>query len=155
MTIEDKLKAMMIDNYGSVKHFSEVAQLPYQTVISILNRGILKAGLQNIIDMCKELDLSVDALSEGKLIRNAPVDPDRAKEVNDLYDLVEAYVYYYENFGSCTLDGKPLNDDEMDMFIDGVNIIIDQIRAKRSRVKRGARLSKLDEKYSEKESEEE
>ena len=147
MTTEDRLKALIIDNYGSVKHFSEVANLPYQTVISILNRGIMNAGVQNIIDMCKELDLSVDALVEGKLIRNAPIDPDKVREVNDLYDLIEAYVFYYETYGSCTLDGKPLTVEEMDMFIDGVNIIIDQIRAKRLRGS-GTRLSKLDRKYS-------
>ena len=148
MSIEDKLKAMIIEKYGSVKHFSEVADLPYQTVVSILNRGVMKAGLQNIKDICKELDISVDALSEGKLIRNAPIDPEKAKKVNDLYDLIEAYVYFYENYYECTLDGVPLNDDEMDTFLVGVNLTIDQIRAKRMK-KSGVYMTKLDRKYKE------
>ena len=146
MSIEDKLKAMIIEKYGSVKHFSEVADLPYQTVVSILNRGVMKAGLQNIKDICKELDISVDALSEGKLIRNAPIDPEKAKKVNDLYDLIEAYVYFYENYYECTLDGVPLNDDEMDTFLVGVNLTIDQIRAKRMK-KSGVHMTKLDRKH--------
>lgn len=147
MNTEERLRAMIINKYGSVKHFSQVANLPYQTVVSILNRGIMKAGLQNIIDMCRELDISVDALAEGKIIHNAPIDPDKAKKVNDLHDLIEAYVYFYENFGSCTLDDQELTMEEMDTFLDGVNLIIDQIRAKRLR-QNGSAISRLDRKYS-------
>ncbi len=65
--IEQKLKALIIEKYGSVKEFSSVAGLPYTTLDSILKRGVEKANVLNIIKLCHVLNLDVDALAAGNL----------------------------------------------------------------------------------------
>ena len=65
--IEQKLKALIIEKYGSVKEFSLAAGLPYTTLDSILKRGVEKANVLNIIKLCNVLNLDVDALAAGYL----------------------------------------------------------------------------------------
>ena len=66
--IEQKLKALIIEKYGSVKELSSVAGLPYTTLDSILKRGVEKANVLNIIKLCHVLNLDVDALAAGNLV---------------------------------------------------------------------------------------
>lgn len=131
MSVEDSLKKIIITRYGSVKQFAVASGMPYQTVVSILKRGIMKSGLQNIIDMCKVLNISVDALAEGKIISLPANDFNVENKVTELPELVETYVNYLENNDECTLDNEKISEEEVDFFIDGVNIIVEQIRSKR------------------------
>lgn len=131
MTIEEKLKNMIILRYGSVKHFADTSGLPYQTVVSILKRGILKSGLQNVIDMCKVLNISVDSLAQGKIITLPQEDLPKEQQVNDLPDLMEAYIYHIQKTHDCTLDEEPLSVAEFEYFSKNIDMVFDQMRAKR------------------------
>lgn len=66
--LEDKLKNLIIDKYGSVRQFSFKINIPYTTVDSILKRGIDNSNVGNVIKICKALDISIDSLLDGKEI---------------------------------------------------------------------------------------
>ena len=62
--IEDELRKLIYEKYGSVKNFAKTANIPYTTVMSILNRGIENANLSNILIISNFLELSIDYLVE-------------------------------------------------------------------------------------------
>lgn len=73
--LEDKLKNLIIEKYGSVRQFSIKIDIPYTTVDSILKRGLDNSNVGNVIKMCKALDISIDNLLDNKeIISNLELD---------------------------------------------------------------------------------
>lgn len=66
--LEEKLKAIIIEKYGSVRQFALTIDIPYTTVDSILKRGIDNSNVGNVIRMCKALDISIDGLLDNREI---------------------------------------------------------------------------------------
>lgn len=66
--IEEKIKAIILNNYGSVKNFSNKIKVPYTTIDTILKRGILKSNVLNVIKICKELNIDVDELINEQIV---------------------------------------------------------------------------------------
>lgn len=64
--LEDKLKTIILEKYGSIRQFSFKIDVPYTTVDSILKRGLDNSNVGNVIKMCKALGISVDDLLENK-----------------------------------------------------------------------------------------
>lgn len=62
MNIEENLKNMIEAKYGNVKNFSIQNDLPYTTVRSILERGILNAKVENVIKMADGLGVKAEDL---------------------------------------------------------------------------------------------
>lgn len=67
MTIEDELRNLIIERYGNLKAFSNQTGIKYTTLHSVLTRGVSKAGVNTICSICKALNISADALAEGKI----------------------------------------------------------------------------------------
>ncbi|MGL9795673.1 LexA family transcriptional regulator [Enterococcus sp. DIV1283b] len=63
MNREEFIKQLIISKYGTIKNFSEFVNVPYTTIRSILERGIGKAGIDNVIKICKGLEISPEQLS--------------------------------------------------------------------------------------------
>lgn len=66
--LEEELKQIIIEKYGSVRQFSFKINIPYTTVDSILKRGIDNSNVGNVIKMCKALNISIDNLIDKKEI---------------------------------------------------------------------------------------
>lgn len=64
MTREEFLKHLIVKKFGNVKSFSEYIDIPYTTIRSILERGIGKAGIDNVLKICKGLNINPDQLTE-------------------------------------------------------------------------------------------
>ena len=67
MTIEDELKKFILSKYDSIRNFAIKIDMPYSTIDSIFKRGVEKASIANIIRICAELSISVDALAAGRI----------------------------------------------------------------------------------------
>ncbi len=67
MTIEEEVKKMITAKYGSLRQFAFEINIPYTTAQSIFNRGLDKAGIQNVISICQALGIDTDALADGKI----------------------------------------------------------------------------------------
>lgn len=63
--LEEKLRNLIIEKYGSVRQFSFKINIPYTTVDSILKRGLDNSNVGNVIKMCKALGLSIDNLLDN------------------------------------------------------------------------------------------
>jgi len=58
-----KILKELIEKTGmSLKAFAEKANMPYTTLYSILERGVGKASVDNIIKICKVLNITIDDL---------------------------------------------------------------------------------------------
>ena len=67
--LEEKIKKMIIEKYGSVRQFAMKINIPYTTIDTILKRGIDNSNVANVIKICKELNLSIDKLvDDNKLM---------------------------------------------------------------------------------------
>ena len=62
MTLEDKIRELINNKFGSVRQFSLEADIPYTTVLSILDRGIMNSKTQNVLKMCKVLEIKTNNL---------------------------------------------------------------------------------------------
>lgn len=55
----------LIEETGlSLKAFSEKANIPYTTLYSILERGVGKASVDNVIKICRALGITIEELDE-------------------------------------------------------------------------------------------
>lgn len=68
MTTEEKLKAYILERYKSVREFALSNDIPQPTVSHILIRGLDNAGLSRVMQICKALGISCDALAEGEIV---------------------------------------------------------------------------------------
>ncbi len=75
MNKEKYIKSLMEKKSGSVKAFSEDIELPYTTVRSILERGIMNAKVENVIKICKGLNIKTEDVLN--------IDDSKAEEFND------------------------------------------------------------------------
>ncbi|MGL4697086.1 XRE family transcriptional regulator [Enterococcus larvae] len=64
MTREEFLKQLMVKKFGNVKSFAEYVDIPYTTIRSILERGVGKAGVDNVIKICRGLGISPETLTD-------------------------------------------------------------------------------------------
>ncbi len=64
MTKEKDLKRLMELKSGSIKAFSEEIGLAYTTVRSILERGIFNAKVENVIKICKGLNIKPEEIMD-------------------------------------------------------------------------------------------
>ena len=90
--LENKLKELIIEKYGSVRSFSLKIGVPYTTVDSILKRGLDNSNVGNVIKMCKALNLSIDNLLDNKeIISNLSLDNVTPIDIDD--DIIKIPVY--------------------------------------------------------------
>lgn len=68
MSVEQELKELILARYKSLREFALTIDMPYSTLDSVLKRGVNKSNVSNVISICKELNISVDALGEGKIV---------------------------------------------------------------------------------------
>lgn len=66
--MENKIKELIIEKYGSVKRFAEKVNVPYTTIDTILKRGLLNSNVLNVIKICNELNIDVNELANGKVV---------------------------------------------------------------------------------------
>lgn len=64
MTKEKDLKRLMELKAGSIKAFSEEIGLAYTTVRSILERGVFNAKVENVIKICKGLNIKPEEIMD-------------------------------------------------------------------------------------------
>lgn len=61
------LKKLILDTGRSMRQFSIDANLPYTTLMSILKRGVGRASVDNVLLICKELNITIDDLEKLSL----------------------------------------------------------------------------------------
>lgn len=122
MTIEDKLKELILNRYGSVVRFAEEIGLSNSTVSTILYRGIHKASIDNVLKICKALGISADELAQDRIVPTW--DKLKAADINDLVSLIKC---------NCSVDGESLNENEKTLLLCCIEIAVEYIRRSRGK----------------------
>lgn len=135
MTIEEKLQALILARYHSIREFTITIDMPYTTMHSIFKRGIGNSSVTNVIKICKALGISADALADGKIVpvakRNyAPVNVAELIEVKEIISDTKDRLIHS---GELTLDGKPISRDSVESIIDAMEVGVEMAK-KRSEV---------------------
>ena len=68
MTIENKLKDLITEKYGSMVKFSQEIEMANSTLATIMKKGIHNANVNNIIKICKALQISADELANDRIV---------------------------------------------------------------------------------------
>lgn len=66
--LELKIKSLIIERYGSLKKFTELIDMPWTTLDSILKRGFANSNITNVLKITKELKIDTESLIAGKII---------------------------------------------------------------------------------------
>lgn len=89
MEIAKKIEKL-IEEKGYNKHqFAKKAGIPYTTLVSLFNRGGLKAGVNTVIKICETLGVKVEDLFEEPLEKETPPTKDVRGEIQQLLDEIK------------------------------------------------------------------
>lgn len=133
MSTEEKLKSYILSRYKSIREFVAYTDLPYSTVDSVLRRGVLNSGIDNVLRICAVLNISADELAKGNI---TPVRKELTSDKNEpveINHIAEIYRYKLEKPEAVLLDNTPLTEHEAQFVIDSIDIIIEQLRKNRKR----------------------
>lgn len=56
--LEQKLKDMIVSQYGSMKKFCETINMPWTTLDSILKRGVANSNISNVLKITLVLEIN-------------------------------------------------------------------------------------------------
>lgn len=128
MNTEEKLKELILEKYGTMLEFSRASGIANSTLASIMNRGIHKASISNIITICKYLEISVDALAMDRIV---PLESaNRLKEMTDFLKYLRMNI---RDFEDCTVDGIKMTANDANTMLDMLDLSIEMIRRTHSR----------------------
>lgn len=127
MSIEERLKDLVIEKYGSVSAFTTSIGMSNSTFVSMINRGIQNAGVQNVIKVCQALDISVDGLAEEKFV---PIGKSlqESKPMRELSEIIEYTKRNIAIYNDLTIDGEPLTPDDKEAILDAIDLCVEFIK---------------------------
>lgn len=137
MTIEESLKQLILDRYGSVREFTIQAHIPYTTLATIFKRGLQNAKALNVITICTALHISADALAEGKIVT---VYKNVSQSIVNVEEIFEETKNRLLSAETLLLDEEPIDLEAIDNLIDDIDVIIG--RAKRSQNRKRQAITK-------------
>lgn len=130
MTLESRLKDLILSRYGTIKDFAPKCGLPYSTIDTILRRGLNKASVSSVIAMCQALGISADELAKGNI---APAESVSVTHLTDICAVLDAARENIDFHLDMTLDGVNLTRSELETLIDALDAAVTIIRKRRSR----------------------
>lgn len=128
MTIEEKLKEYILTKYKSIREFVLDVGIPYSTFDTILKRGIMNASIGNIVKICVALEISADALANGKIVPY-----EKKTEIVDLRQML--FNFRINSSIVFELDGEPLSDLEAFYFVESFETTLEMLKREREREK--------------------
>lgn len=100
--LESNLKELIINNYGSLKKFSESINMPWTTLDSILKRGVANSNISNVLKITKALNINAEKLVDGEIV--STIEPMTAAAhfdgddfTADEWDDIRAYAEFVKN----------------------------------------------------------
>lgn len=143
MSIEEKLKNLILSRYKSIREFTQIADIPYSTFSTIINRGIDNSSVTNVIKICKTLGISADALADGHI---APINHNLTGETLDVEHVINEIKGKILSADKIVLRGKPIDRAGRLLIADYLDVSIELA----ARHLNGERLSKFAEELSKK-----
>lgn len=127
MNVEERLKELIIKQYGTMKEFTDHIGIPNSTFANILRRGVQNANVVTIIKICQALGISTDDLAEGKIV---PLVRSEAAPtaIEGMFDEVKQQLL---NANNLTLAGTPATAEEIMLLVNTLDVALEVIKRKR------------------------
>lgn len=109
---ENALKELIVERYGTARNFTSKIGMANSTLASILNRGIHNASIDNIVRICKELNISADALAQDQIVPN-----DWIEEKIDLVKMLTNF-RMRTSAQEVTIAEDPVSENEKELVLD-------------------------------------
>lgn len=126
MTTEEKLKDYILSRYKSIREFTMIAEIPYTTVKSILDRGVGNSSVNNVIKICKALHISADALADGEIVPKYKNSPEPVSDIRDIVSDTKARLAD----ARLVINGKVVEIEYVEPIIDALDIGFEMVRRK-------------------------
>ena len=127
MTIEEKLKNMILEQYSSIREFTIKIDMAYSTLNSILTRGISNATLSNILKICDALHISADALADGRI---EYINRQNRQDATDIADILANTKKQLLTDHALMFNGKPADDEAIQSILDAMEVGMEIARRK-------------------------
>lgn len=98
MNMEDKIRALIENNYKSIREFAKIIDTPYTTILSMLKKGIGGTGIDTVLKVCKELGISADGLHDDSAEEITCATP----EMNNIKETVAKNLKHFRLRGKMT-----------------------------------------------------
>lgn len=120
MTVEERLKELIIKQYGTMKDFTDHIGVPNSTFANILRRGVKNANVLTIIKICQALGISTDDLAEGKIVplKRSEEKPER---IEDIFEEAKQKLL---NGGKLTINDKPATDADIMFLVNTLDVAL-------------------------------
>ena len=134
MTIEKKLKEYILKEYKSLRNFVQTTNidLPYSTIDGMLKRDIGKASIDNVIKLCKVLEISVDELEKNRIVP-ANFNKKNPSDSVEISEIIEHAQNNLDKYAFLTLDQKPLTNDELKRLFWSLGLVAEFMREYRNK----------------------
>ena len=129
MSIEQKLKDLILSRYKSIREFILVIDMPYTTIDSMFKRGIGNSSVSNVIKICKELGISADALADGEIV--PIIRRNTTNSTIEIINVLEGTKELLSNGKDVTLDGEPINQAGIESIIDAMDVGVELAKKKK------------------------
>lgn len=120
--VEDRLRKLIVERYGSMIAFSKSIGMANSTLATIMERGVNKASINNIIKICEALGISADSLAHGQIVHNK-------KPQGQI--TIEAMVEDFQNkiiSDSLTINGVPMTEEEKENMATAIGLTFDCLK---------------------------
>ena len=116
MTIEEKLKKLILSRYQSIREFTIDIDIAYSTFDTIMKRGIRNANISNVIKICNALHISTDALADGEIVFVALVpDKEITSEPLQIESVIKDFKIYLLSH-NLAIEDKTLSQEAINEF---------------------------------------
>ena len=103
--------------------------MPYQTMDSILKRGVDKASISNIIKICKALDISADELANGNIVPNSL--RHTMLEMTEIIDILDFVRFNLLERVDLTILGFPADESDLQLLSDGIAVTMELLKRRK------------------------
>lgn len=120
MNVEERLKEMIIKQYGTMKDFTDHIGIPNSTFANILRRGVQNANVLTIIKICQALEISTDDLAEGRIVplKRPEAQPEK---IEDLFEEVKQKLLNADNL---TINDEPASEAEIMYLVNTLDLAL-------------------------------
>lgn len=127
MTIENRLKELILEQYSSIREFTIKIKIPYSTLDSIFKRGIQNATLSNVLKICEALHISADSLANGEI--EYTLTPTK-NETHDVSEILANTKRQLLNDHALMFNGKPADEESIQSILDAMEVGMEIARRK-------------------------
>lgn len=127
MNVEERLKELIIKQYGTMKNFTDHIGIPNSTFANILRRGVRNANVVTIIKICQALNISTDELAQGRIV---PLTREEAPQTK-IEDILDSMKQQLLNCDNLTFDGESATAEDVYYIISTLDTAM-EIRKKQN-----------------------